>query len=147
MENNNFYLNMIQLEENARSLYMKFSEICDLRIKKIIINFAEEEENHKKIIKSIFSHLITDVELNDEILMLIQEQELYRKEMEENVFNNRDKDFFVFALGIEKSSINIYSKVLENIKEYSKEYSLFKKLIEEEKKHMIYIIKKIHELK
>jgi Rubrerythrin. len=147
VENNNFYLNMIQLEENARSLYMKFSEICDLRIKKIIINFAEEEENHKKIIKSIFSHLITDVELNDEILMLIQEQELYRKEMEENVFNNRDKDFFVFALGIEKSSINIYSKVLENIKEYSKEYSLFKKLIEEEKKHMIYIIKKIHELK
>lgn len=79
--------------------------------------------------------------------MLIQEQELYRKEMEENVFNNRVKDFFVFALGIEKSSINIYSKVLENIKEYSKEYSLFKKLIEEEKKHMIYIIKKIHELK
>ncbi|MPN55674.1 hypothetical protein SDC9_203358 [bioreactor metagenome] len=68
--------------------------------------------------------------------------------MEEKILSNiKDKDFFIFALGIEKSSINIYSKVLELIKEPSEEYSLFEKLIEEEKKHMIYILKKIHELK
>jgi rubrerythrin len=134
---------MVKLEENARILYLMLAEMCDVRIKNTMLNFSQEEEKHKEIILGIFKETENDLELNNEVLSLIQPQNLY--EISKNSLQ-KDKDFFVFALNTEKQSIEIYTKILNIFQKNSEEYNLFFDLIEQEKKHMLYILKILHEL-
>jgi len=143
MEQNDLCHNMIQLEENARILYLKFAEMCNVRIKNTMLRFSKEEEKHKDTIFSLFKDIGSTLELNNDVLNLIQQQNFY-KISEDGL--KKDKDFFIFALNIEKQSIEIYSKCLKNFEENTDEYNLFSELIEQEKKHMLYILKILHEL-
>ena len=146
MEMNEFCQNMIQLEENARVLYLKFSEICDIRIRDTMLEFSEEEESHKGIILKIFDHIESNLELDDEIRTILKDQQLFYENGSENFILKKDKDFFVFSLSIERNSIDVYSEILHTFEMHSIEYNLFNDLIEQEKKHMVYILKALHDL-
>ncbi|MGY0374745.1 hypothetical protein [Clostridium sp. JNZ J1-5] len=59
---------------------------------------------------------------------------------------NDEKEFFQFALQIEKNSIDIYTKLLGSFEADCYEYKIFETLIKEEKKHMIFILNKLYEI-
>jgi len=60
---------------------------------------------------------------------------------------NSEKDFFVFALQLERNSVEIYTQLLNIFEEDSYGYKSFEYLIKEERKHMLYILNKLYELK
>lgn len=147
MQLNEFCENMIQIEENAKVFYENLAGICDERIKEAVIMFARQEEKHKEIMEKLFKNLVdVKLDLNEEIKQIINEQMNF---INKNKYINfeKEKDFFNFAFEIEKKSIDAYSRIIGVFETDTEEYKLFYSLIEEEKKHMIFILKIIHELK
>ena len=137
---------MIQLEDNARILYLRFSEVCNPGLKDTMISLSKEEGRHQEMIADIFRVIKDDVNVDRiEIANLIEKQQQFFNKMEENISEVGDKDFFIFALGIEKDSINIYSKILEKVKSNYEQYLIFENLIEEERKHTLFILDRLYE--
>lgn len=137
---------MIQLEDNARILYLRFSEVCNPALKDTMIALSMEEERHQQMIADIFREIKEDVNVDHmEIAKLIEKQQQFYNKMEENIAGVGDKDFFIFALGIEKDSINIYSEILEKVKSNYQQYLVFQNLIDEERKHTLFILDRLYE--
>lgn len=137
---------MIQLEDNARILYLRFSEVCKPGLKDTMISLSNEEERHQEMIADIFGAIKDDVNVDQmEIANLIEKQQQFFDKMEENISSVGDKEFFIFALGIEKDSINIYSRILEKVKSNYEQYVIFENLIEEERKHTLFILDRLYE--
>lgn len=147
MEFNEFCENMIALEENAKVFYEILAEICDERIKETVLMFAGQEEKHKEIMEILFKNSKNvKIDLNEEIKQIIKEQ-IYFINNNKGINFEKEKDFFNFAFAIEKKSIDTFNNILLIYERNTEEYNLFYNLIEEEKKHMLYILKRIHELK
>lgn len=147
MELNEFCENMIQIEENAKVFYEKLAEICDERIKEAVLMFAGQEEKHKEIMENLFKNIVNvKLDLNEEIKQIIKDQIDFINNNKDMNFE-KEKDFFNFAFEIEQKSIDAYGKIIWVFEIDTEGYILFKNLIEEEKKHMLYILKRIHELK
>lgn len=148
MDFNEFCNNLIQLEDNAGNLYEKFAMKCDERIKEAVLGLSREEEQHKEEMLKLYNSLSNvKSELNEEVKLIIKEQREYIENKDKNLDFKNDKDFFGFAFEIEQQSVDLFSKVLEMFSEGTNEYKIISNLIEEEKRHMIYILRKIHELK
>lgn len=145
---NEFYQNMIQIEENARVFYEELAGFCEDRIKETVITFAKQEEMHKEIIKELFGNIENvNLDLSEKAKEIIKEQEEFIKNNNKNINFGKEKEFFNFAFSIEMKGIDTYSEIIKNFKKNTEEYNLFNNLIEEEKKHMLFILKKLHELK
>ncbi|MDF2505722.1 MAG: Rubrerythrin [Clostridiaceae bacterium] len=147
MNNNNFMQNLIQLEENAKLLYERISIICSDRLKETVIKFSYEEELHKEIIQKLFLRIDYEIIPNERILKLIRDQFNFydKKNLEFEKIN--EKEFFLIALKIEQSSIEFYTEIIASIDHRTETYKIFNSLIEQEKKHMIKIVKMLHELR
>lgn len=139
--------NMIQIEENARVFYEELAGFCEERIKETVITFAKQEEIHKEIIEELFGNIENvDLHLSEKAKEIIKEQKEFIN-YNKNVNFGKEKEFFNFAFSIEMKGIDTYSEIIKNFKKNTEEYNLFNNLIEEEKKHMLFILKKLHELK
>jgi rubrerythrin len=148
MESKEFCDNMIQLEENAADLYRRFGVNCNDRIKSTVLSMAQEEDKHKEIMLKLFSGTqIINFKFNEEIKSIIKDQFDHLRGKSEDLNFKSEKDFFNFAFEIEKKSIDTFSNIIQIFEKDTSEYNLFNFLIDEEKKHMIYILKRIHELK
>lgn len=141
------YTSLLKLEDNASELYIQFAQICDIRMKNTMVEFSKEEKMHKVFIHKAFLKLDDNLDLNKEVESLLNEQLNLTKENVKTLFFKKDKDFFIYALTIEKNSIDLYTKVYEMFAMDSPESTIFNELIQQERKHMLYIVKKIQELK
>lgn len=137
------FLKLAQSEENGADLYKKFSVVCSVKLKNIVISFSEEEEKHKKIMLELSKkEKLKDKQLNIDVEEVFQKQVEYLYNNGKELNLTSEKEFFVFALQLEKNSVEIYTKLSD-----SYGYKRFEDLIKEERKHMIYILNQLYELK
>jgi len=139
---------IISTEERAGRIYDNIAEISDGDIKTTALNFAKQEQHHKEIINQFISEgkaLTQDVPENAALLLASYESN-QRIALIEEVSTSRKK-LFKFALQMEKDSITLYEEIIRLFKldEFSKKH--FEKLVKEERGHMYYVLKQLHELK
>jgi rubrerythrin len=142
------FLKLAKSEKEAGELYKNFSKGCSERLKPIVISFSMEEEKHKSYMLELSSNeKLKEKHLQDDVEVIFKNQTDYLSKNDEILNIASEKDFFGFALKIEKDSVEIYTKLLDAFQRDSSEYKGFEALIKEERKHMIYILNKLYELK
>lgn len=134
-------------EEHAMNIYKKIAEKGEENIKKTAEVFAEEKRRHSEEMRK---HLKVNEELEEpipaEIFMLLeidgkgQESILQREGITK-------KELFTYALKLEKNSILLYEELVKHF-QFSPSWSqVFTNLKEEERKHMYFILRNLHEFK
>jgi len=142
------FLKLAGSEQNAAELYGKFSKGCSERLKPVVLAFSMEEEKHKRYMLELSSNeKLKEKHLHEDIEVIFKSEADYLRMNEEILNMTSEKEFFGFALKLEKDSVEIYTKLLEAFKPDSNEYRGFEALIKEERKHMLYILNKLYELK
>lgn len=142
------FLKLAKIEGEAGQLYEKFSEECSERLKLAAMAFSNEEEEHKIYMLELSSNEnLKEKQINVDLEVMFNDQVNYLNSNDEMLDLNSEKDFFGFALKLEKNSVEIYTKLLDNFQTESNEYKGFEALIKEERKHMLYILNKLYELK
>lgn len=141
-------LALAKLEEDGSVLYKKFSEKCSENLKPVVLAFSSEEEKHKKLLLELSKdRVFKGKQINDNINDIFNQQIDYINNKSKNIKLDEEKEFFLFALQLEKNSIVMYTKLLKIFEINSYEYKSFEKLIKEEKSHMVYILNKLYEVK
>lgn len=127
------------MEKNAVDIYKKIEDLSQADVKDTAIRFEKEEGRHIEFLNNLKSK-IENIEMNPEIEKFIESI----KEEEKGGENFSRKDFFLMALQGEKNSINIYQMCKIKFPENTEGHKLFSLLVEEEKSHMLYILKQNH---
>ncbi|MFT5873967.1 MAG: rubrerythrin [Clostridium sp.] len=142
------FLKIAQIEEEGFLLYKKFSEECSEKLKPVVILISKEEEEHKKIMLELSNNeKLKEVQLDKDVEKVFQKQVQYLYNNDKKLNLNSEKEFFIFALQLEKNSVEIYTKLLCVFEMDSYGYRSFEELIKQERKHMIFILNKLYELK
>lgn len=139
---------IITTEERAGKIYENIAKISDGDIESTALNFAKQEQHHKKIINKYINEgneLFQNVPEN--ATLLLESYENVQKEAVIKDVSASRKELFKFALQMEKDSITLYEEIIRlfHLEDFSKEY--FEKLVKEERGHMYYVLKQLHELK
>lgn len=143
-----WFLMIAKIEEEGAELYKKFSEFSSGKLKSVVLGFAQEEFKHKRLMIDLSSDAqFNNIQLNETVAMLSQEQVDYVTAYATNVDLSSEKEFLQFALQLEKNYIEIYKKQLDIFKVDSNEYKRFKNVIEEARKHMVFIVNTLNDLK
>lgn len=141
------FLKLASIEEQDADLYKKFSENCAKKLKPTVLSFSKEEENHKVLMIELSNdEKLKEKQLHKDIEKVL-ESHTHSANTNKRLNLASEKDFFGFALQLEKSSIEIYTELLNFFESDSYEYKSFEALIKEEKKHMLYILNRLYELK
>ena len=141
------FLKLAKIEEDGSLLYRRFSEICGEKLKPVVIAFSKEEEKHKIIMLELSNNeKLKENRLNDASENIFQRQVDLLNSNDIKLNRISEKEFFVFALQLEKNSIEIYTELLYIFEMDSYMYKRFENLIKEERKHMVYILSKLYEL-
>ena len=142
------FLKLAKIEEDGSLLYKKFSKECSEKLKPVVISFSEEEEEHKKIMLELSNNeKLKEKQLDEDVEKVFQKQVDYLYNNDKKLNLTSEKEFFIFALQLEKNSVEIYTKLLCIFEIDSYGYKSFEYLIKEERKHMLYILNKLYELK
>lgn len=140
------FLELANIEEAGAKLYGNFSEECSEKLKAVVISFSQEEERHKKImIELSIDEKLKENQLQEEVEEVFQKQVDYLNNKKLDL--SSEKEFFGFALQVEKNSVEIYTELLRIFEPDSQSYKNFEELIKEERKHMLYILNRLYELK
>ena len=135
---------MSKIEQSIGSLYRNFADICSEKLREVVISLSQEEDKHRTELLKLASNVeFANSHISCDIQALVKEQ----ADSLDVIVSYSEKEFFKLALRIEKNSINIYTKLLELFKSGSKEYQIFEELIEQEKRHMVYILSRLYELR
>jgi len=142
------FLKLAGSEQNAAELYGEFSKGCSERLKPVALSFSKEEQMHKSYMLELSSNEnLKEKHLHEDVEVLFKNQEDYLNSNSGMLNITSEKEFFGFALKLEKDSVEIYTKLLEAFQKDSNEYKGFEALIKEERKHMLYVLNKLYELK
>jgi rubrerythrin len=142
------FLRLAQIEEDGAELYQKFAEESSEKLKPVVILFSQEEEKHKELMLELSNNEKLKAEqLCEDVEKVIQKQVDYSNKNSKNLSLTSEKEFFKFSLQLEKNSIEIYTKLLGIFEKESFPFISFEALIGEERKHMLYILNKLYELK
>jgi len=142
------FLKLSQIEEGGAELYEKFSQKCSEKLKPVVIAFSEEEEKHKNFMLDLSNdENLKEEQLQEDVEKVFQKQADYLNNKDEKLDLTSEKDFFGFALQLEKNSVEIYTELLRIFEIDSIRYKFFEDLINQERKHMLYILNKLYELK
>lgn len=142
------FLKLAQMEEDGAKLYQKFSEECSEKLKPVVVLFSQEEGKHKELmIQFANNEKLKAEQLDRETEEVIQKQVDYYSTNGENLNLASEKEFFRFSLQLEKNTIEIYTKLLSILEEESYAFKSFEALIGEERKHMLFILNELYELK
>lgn len=139
---------IINTEERAGLIYESIAELNDGEIKTIAMNFAKQERHHKEMIKKFIEEADElSQEVSENAYLLLNSYEKNQKETVIKKVDTTRKELFKLALQMEKDSINIYEEIIRlfALEGLSKDY--FEKLIKEERGHMYYILKQLHDMK
>lgn len=140
-----FIIKVKEMEQFASKMYREIADAAQLDVKKVATRFSEEEEKHAKAIEEIMRlYDQRDVALSERSYLLLQSWYDKRRQFDPSEFTTM-KDFFKFGLQGEKDSVLLYEEIIKSFPEDSTGYSLITKLIEEEKKHMYYLLKQLHQ--
>lgn len=140
------FLKLTQIEEEGAELYKKASLKCSKKLRPAILSFYQEEKEHKNTMMELHKEGRFKLQKLDEDIEKIFNYQVDYMNKGKNFDFNDEKEFFQFALQIEKNSIDIYTKLLESFEADCYEYKIFETLIKEEKKHMIFILNKLYEI-
>lgn len=142
------FLELANMEEEAANLYKEFSEICSENLKDVIIKLSDEEKKHIGIVYKVSENIkFKEKELGELVNKVFKQQVDYMNVKDKSEILTKEKNFFIFALQMEKNSIEIYTELLKLFKQDSQECKNFEMLLNEEKNHMIYVLNQLHELK
>lgn len=143
-----WFLMLAKIEEDGAELYKKFSEFSSGKLKSVILGFAQEEFKHKRLMIDLSSNYqFNGIQLNETVAMLSQQQADYVANNCVNINLSSEKEFLQFALQLEKNYIEIYKRQLDIFDLDSNEYKRFKIVIEESRKHMVFIVNILNDLK
>ena len=142
------FLRFVRSEEDSARLYQSISEVCSEKLKSIVISFSIEEEKHKQIMLELSNNeALKEKHLGEDVEVIFQNQADGISYNDKKSEITSEKELFVLALQLEKDSVEIYTKLLCIFEPNSYEYKRFESLIKEERKHMIYILNKLYEMK
>lgn len=143
-----YFLELAKIEELGEELYQRFSESCCDKLKPVVSAFSKEEGRHQKKMMDLAADKQGIMKnLDPEMLNNLNKQIEHIKINGEKLDQESEKEFFQFALQIEKNSVDIYSGQLSQFKKETSEYKIFENIIREERKHMLFIIEKLHDLR
>lgn len=141
------FLELAQSEGEASDLYQKFSLECSEKLKPVVISFSKEEQNHKRFMLKLSNNInLKEQQLHEDVEEIFQNQTNNLNANNENLNITSQRDFFGFALQIEKNSVETYTKLLQVLEKNSDEYKGFEALIKEERKHMLFILSELYQL-
>jgi rubrerythrin len=142
------FLELAKIEEGGAELYQNFSEDCSEKLKPVVISFSKEEEKHKSFMLELSNNKkIKEDKLHVNVEKVFQKQVDYLNNKDKKLDLTSEKEFFGFALQLEKNSVEIYTELLRIFETDSHGYKSFEELIKEERKHMLYILNRLYELK
>jgi len=142
------FLKLAEIEESGAKLYEKFSQQCSEKLKPVVSSFSAEEEKHKNIMFDLSKdEKSKEEQLQKDVEDVFQKQADYLKNKDGKLDLTSEKEFFGFALLLEKNSVEIYTNLLGIFEIDSIRYKCFENLINQERKHMLYILNKLYELK
>jgi hypothetical protein len=142
------FLKLAKIEEGGSELYQKFSQECSEKLKPVVISFSEEEEKHKSFMIELSNYEnLKEEQLHEDVEKVFKKQVDYLNNKDEKLDLTSEKDFFGFALQLEKNSVEIYTELLRIFETDSHGYKSFEELINQERKHMLYILNRLYELK
>lgn len=143
-----WFLLLAKIEEDGAELYERFSEVCSEKLKPVIRGFAQEEFKHKRLMIDFASDdQYKNIHLDKMVSEISLQQADYIANNCGSVNSPSDKEFLQFALELEKNYIEIYKRQLTIFTADSNEYKKFKNIIEEARKHMIFILNKLNDMK
>lgn len=143
-----WFLKLADLEELGEEMYENFSKSCSEKLKPVVLALAKEEAKHQELMVEISGDdRYKEKKLNEEIELMLNQQIDHIKIIGEKLDMNCEKDFFQFALQIEKNSIDIYTAQLSAFENDSNAFIMFENIINEERKHMLYILDRLYELR
>lgn len=135
-------------EKDAAGLYEKFSKECSKELNPIMVSFSNEEKKHETFIMDLcINNNLTEKQLNEQTKKAIEKQINFINCNSKVLNLNSQKDSFRYSLQLEKNSIDIYTELLNICEKNAYEHVNFENLIEEERKHMLYIIEKLYKMK
>ncbi|MBK5245469.1 MAG: hypothetical protein JJE18_10780 [Eubacteriaceae bacterium] len=142
------FLKLADIEELAKNIYENFSKSCNEKLKPVVLAFSKEEAKHQNLMVEISGDdRYTEKKINKDMDLILNRQIDHIKINGENLDMNSEKDFFQFALQIEKNSIDMYTAQLSAFENDSNEFTIFENIIKEERKHMLYILDQLYELR
>lgn len=138
----------IELENKSAVLYEKTAETSSKELEIIFLKFRDQELEHAQKLSEYRIDII-DIDLGVRVELLFMEGSGYgvKNYTEEGLKFTSRKDFFIFALQGEKNSILTYTEFKEFLQKDSNEFKMIETFIEEERNHMYYILKMMHDLK
>ncbi|MBC3889369.1 hypothetical protein GH810_13725 [Acetobacterium paludosum] len=143
-----YFLELSHVEKLGEDLYEEFSESCSEKLKPVVLAFSQEEAKHQRLMLDLSrDEHIKDEMVNKEIELILNQQIDHIKINGGKLDIHSEKEFFQFALQVEKNSIDIYSAQLSVYEKESNKYKMFKNITKEERKHMLFILDRLYELK
>lgn len=143
-----YFLKLADIEELGEEMYENFSKSCNEKLKPVVIAFSKEEAKHQQLMIELSGDdRCTEKKLTKDMELILNQQIDYIKINGVNLDMNSEKDFFQFALQIEKNSIDMYTAQLSAFENNSNESIIFENIIKEERKHMLYILDQLYELR
>ncbi|MBC3797654.1 ferritin family protein [Acetobacterium tundrae] len=143
-----YFLELSHIEELGKDLYEKFSESCSDKLKPVVLAFSQEEAKHQQLMLDLSVRKGLSEEKTDKEIESILNQQIDHITINgRNLDINSEKDFFQFALQLEKNSIDIYTTQLNAYEKESNEYKTFENITKEERKHMLFILDRLYKLK
>lgn len=137
---------LIKMEESASKFYDSMAEVAEPRLYDAMKKLAREEEGHMRALISLLgsSEGQDDVISQNAEKALVSQQLLIKEGIGESC---SQKDLFKFALTIEEKSVEIYKQLAEEFEYKEMHGKTFTDFIQEEKKHMMFILKILYDLK
>jgi len=143
-----YFLKLADIEELGEELYENFSKTCNEKLKPVVIAFSKEEGKHQKLMFDLsVDDCYTGKQCNEDNALILNRQIDHIKINGEKLNMESEKDFFQFALQIEKNSIDIYSAQLREFENDSEAFTMFENIIKQERKHMLFILDRLYELR
>jgi rubrerythrin len=136
---------LIVIEENASALYERESRNSDDRLETAMKAFAKEESNHRDA-------LLFQLEKIEDKAVVISEEIVSRLNRQKDHLKKgigtdpSQKEFFKFALQMERNSVELYETLLENFAPETSYGKTFAEFVPEEKRHMIFILNILHHM-
>lgn len=134
----------LKIESDGYEMYSKLAEENEGELKTLFADLADQEREHQKKFKEIFEKAEKEEgtyyswadDENAGYLMTFAELSIFPK-LASGIKANSINDALDFAIGVEKDSIIFYS----DLKVYFKNKETIEKIIAEEKKHLMDLLK------
>jgi hypothetical protein len=137
---------LAHIENVVVKIYENCSVISDIERKRVMMIFAEEIRKRKvQILKLASNERLKNIELDSKFYELFKNALSYITSSGKELHKVSQKDFFSYALQVEKNTIEIYTALLQQCHNEDFDHILLEDMIHSEQKHMFFILDQLHE--